>query len=212
MKRKVSYTASNHYESLNSLTERTQYIWIVFHGMGYLSRYFLKYFKGLPADEHYIIAPQAPSRYYMDKAFKNVGASWLTKEDTELEKENVLKYLDAVFGSEGLDAYSNIIVLGYSQGVSIASRWVAHRKLECKKLIFYAGGIPNELGADDFDFLSTDTPVYLIYGDEDPYLTKSRLEIEKEKLNRLFGKRTHIINFKGGHELKPQQLDQIINK
>ena len=42
--KEISFVAKNSYATLNSLTEQTQNVWLVFHGMGYLSRYFLKYF------------------------------------------------------------------------------------------------------------------------------------------------------------------------
>ena len=139
MRKKVVYSSINTYETLNELNESTKYVWFVFHGMGYLSRYFLKGFKDLPARENYIIAPQAPSKYYMDPEFKKVGASWLTREETALEIDNILNYLAAVHKAEIIPEHIKIIVLGYSQGVSITARWVARQQIRCDKLVFYAG-------------------------------------------------------------------------
>ena len=45
--KEITYTTRNSYSTLNTLTERTKNVWFVFHGMGYLSRYFLRYFKHL---------------------------------------------------------------------------------------------------------------------------------------------------------------------
>ena len=45
--KEITYQTSNSYSTLNQLTERTKNVWFVCHGMGYLSRYFLKYFKEL---------------------------------------------------------------------------------------------------------------------------------------------------------------------
>ena len=64
--------------------------------MGYLSTYFINYFKQLDPETNYIVAPQAPSKYYQGSDFKHVGASWLTRVDTVAETENVLAYVDAV--------------------------------------------------------------------------------------------------------------------
>ncbi|HDZ15383.1 hypothetical protein LCGC14_0915190, partial [marine sediment metagenome] len=125
----VTYTSTNSYTTLNTFTDTTKNVWIVLHGIGYLSRYFLKYFDGLSSDENYIIAPQAPSKYYLNTTYTHVGASWLTKEDTERETENVMAYLDAVMTMENLPENCNYIILGFSQGVSIATRWVAKRKI-----------------------------------------------------------------------------------
>ena len=90
----VTYNTQNTYATLNALSEKTKYVWLVFHGIGYLSRYFLKHFSQLNSEEHYIIAPQAPSKYYLKNEYKYVGASWLTKENTLTETENVMSYLD----------------------------------------------------------------------------------------------------------------------
>ena len=97
--KKVSYQTTNTYETLNTLTDKTKNVWIVLHGIGYLSKYFISYFNELNADENYIIAPQAPSKYYLKSNYKYVGANWLTKENRILETENVLQYLDAVSAS-----------------------------------------------------------------------------------------------------------------
>ena len=195
---------------MNKPGEKVKNIWFVFHGIGFLSRYFLKYFSRLNSDENYLVAPQAPSKYYLNSEYKNVGASWLTKEETAQEIGNLLNYLDEVYRSEQSPANDKLIVFGYSQGVSIAARWVAKRKISCKKLIFYAGGLPNELSRDDFDFLGEETDIIMIYGDKDPYLNPKRLEHEVEKLHLLFGGRARIIVFDGGHELLPDEIQKVL--
>ena len=87
--KRLSYTISNTYSTLNEHTENTKTVWLVFHGIGYLSRYFLKYFKHLNPEENYIIAPQAQSKYYLNGEYRHIGASWLTKENTEEEIKNM---------------------------------------------------------------------------------------------------------------------------
>ena len=96
----VSYTTTNTYQTLNTFTQKTEVIWMVCHGLGHLTKYFLNHFEKLDPEKHYIIAPQAPSKYYQDKRYKYVGASWLTRENTDIEIENVLNYLDQVYTSE----------------------------------------------------------------------------------------------------------------
>lgn len=88
----------------------------------------MKYFNGLNTEENYIIVPQAPSKYYLKNEYKYVGASWLTKENTATEVKNVLNYIDAVLEAENLPEDVNLILFGFSQGVSIASRWLASKK------------------------------------------------------------------------------------
>lgn len=206
-----TYTTTNTYSTLNTLGTQTKNIWIVFHGIGYLSRYFLNFFDTLSADENYIVAPQAPSKYYLNGQYKHVGASWLTKENTEMEIENVLNYVDSVFHQEDLPDDVNLIVFGFSQGVSIAARWVAKRKIKCGQLVLYAGGLPNELEAKDFDFIHENkTEVSMIIGDKDEYLTPERMESENRRIETLFNGRVNKINFEGGHEIKKEIVNNLV--
>jgi predicted esterase len=203
------YTTKNTYSTLNQQTEKTKNVWIIFHGMGYLSKYFIEYFSDLDADENYIIAPQAPSKYYQDRSFKHVGASWLTRENTVLETQNVLNYVNAVFEKEMTREIPNLFVMGYSQGVSIATRWVARQKIQCHKLILHSGGIPIELKPEDFDFLKPETDVVYIYGNKDQYITESRKTEEHLRGTQLFKERLKIEVFDGIHEVNTDLLLKI---
>lgn len=211
IEKKVKYTTTNTYETLNTLTNKTKNVWIVFHGIGYLSRYFLKYFKELNPDENYIIAPQAPSKYYLNGAYVHVGASWLTKENTNLELENLNQYLEAVYEAEKIPKDLKLIIFGFSQGVSIVTRWVVYKKLACSELILYAGGIPNELNASDFTFLeNTNTKVTVIVGDKDEYLNEESMKTEKEKIKMLFNNKAEMIVFDGKHEVKKELINGLV--
>ncbi|MBK5213796.1 MAG: esterase [Flavobacteriaceae bacterium] len=205
----ASYSTTNTYSTLNTFTEKTKNVWMVFHGMGYLSKYFINYFSELNAEENYIIAPQAPSKYYQDRAFKHVGASWLTRENTVMETNNILNYVDAVFEKEILETIPNLFVLGYSQGVSIATRWVASRKIQCDKLILHSGGIPNELRPTDFEFLKPTAQVIYLYGNKDQYITEARKTKEELKGSNLFQDRLKIEVFDGIHEVNWEFLLKI---
>ncbi|UJH91255.1 esterase [Antarcticibacterium sp. 1MA-6-2] len=206
--KKVSYEISNTYSTLNKYKETTKNVWVVLHGIGYLSRYFLKYFKDLDPEENYIIAPQAQSKYYLNSEYRHVGASWLTKENTEAEIENVLNYLEEIYTAEALQNKPNLILLGYSQGVSVATRWVARNKVECSRLLLCSGGLPRELRPEDFQFL-TNTKVTLIYGTKDEYLQEERLKVEHERAQELFRDRLEIISFEGGHEMNVEIIKEI---
>jgi len=211
IEKQVSYTATNSYCTLNKRTEQTQNIWLVFHGIGYLSRFFLRHFEALSVNENYIIAPQAPSKYYLNSDYKHVGASWLTKENTREGIENVIAYINEVCAQENIFTAKKLYILGYSQGVSIAARWLAKNKINCSKLILYAGGIPQELTASDFAFLKdTKCQISTVVGNKDPYLTPERLVLEREKINAIFPKKVEHIYFNGGHEVKKEVIQELI--
>lgn len=207
--KQVSYTSTNTYSILNSYTEKTKNVWLVFHGMGYLSRYFIRYFSELDPEENFIIAPQAPSKYYQGKKFRHVGASWLTKENTQNETRNVLAYIDRVFKTEVSEQPKRFIVLGYSQGVSIATRWLASRKIVCDHLVLHSGGIPVELTPEDFSYLKDSCTVTYLYGDKDEYITEARETEESLKASRLFGNQLETRVFEGVHEVNTSFIKQI---
>ncbi|MFK7833803.1 MAG: alpha/beta hydrolase [Winogradskyella sp.] len=196
--KEITYKNTNSYSTLNTLTVQTKNVWLVCHGMGYLSRYFLRYFKNLNPDENYIIAPQAPSKFYIQPKM-HVGANWLTRDDTETGMQNILHYFDAIFEVENIPTSANFIVFGYSQGVSVAMRYLAKRNRQCNELVLHSGGIPKELKAIDFAYLSETTKVKLIYGTKDEYLDEDRIALESKKAAELFGKRSEVIPFEGKH-------------
>lgn len=208
--KEVSYKASNSYSTLNEFNKTTKNIWFAFHGMGYLSRYFLKYFDGLNPDENYIVAPQAPSKYYQGKKFNYVGSSWLTKENTAAETKNVLNYIDEVSKIEKLQENENkLILFGFSQGVSVILRWVASREINCNSIILHSGGIPKELKTEDFSFLSLKTKIFLIYGTKDEFLTEERMNSELKMAETLFGDRLQVISFEGNHSVNRALISEI---
>jgi len=211
----VSYTHTNTYTTLNTLSLKTKNIWMVFHGMGYLSKYFIKYFKDLNPEENYVIAPQAPSKYYQDKRFKYVGASWLTKENTAMEKENILTYIDTVWQAENSKWKGKnvrLILMGYSQGVSIVTRWAASRKINCDYLLLHSGAIPQELTPEDFKHLNHTTQVTYLYGDKDEYINEARKTEQQLKGSLLFGERLQIEVFDGVHEVHGLFLKALAEK
>ncbi|WP_298899189.1 esterase [uncultured Psychroserpens sp.] len=206
--KEISYTITNSYSTLNELTSSTKNIWFVCHGMGYLSRYFLKYFKVLNPNENYIIAPQAQSKYYMPPKFKHVGASWLTRENTIAETKNVMTYFDSIFENEHIPEEKKLIILGYSQGVSVAMRYLAKRQLQCSQLILHSGGIPIELVPTDFDYFTGKTK--LIYGTNDEFLNEERIQQERSKAEKLFGNNLDIIAFEGIHEVNTKLISSLV--
>lgn len=206
--KEILYTTTKPYSTLNKLTEQTKNVWFVCHGMGHLSRYFLRHFKNLNPNENYIIAAQAPSLYYQGENFKHVGASWLTRENTLLETDNIMHYFDAIFEAENVPKHLNLMLLGYSQGVSVATRYVAKRQLQCQQLILHSGGIPKELIAENFDFLNA--KVSIIYGTKDNYFDAERIAYETDRANTLFKNNITSIQFEGGHEVNTEIITNLV--
>ena len=114
-----------------------------------------------------------------------------------------------IFETENISEASNLIVLGYSQGVSIATRWLASRKINCQHLVLHSGGIPKELTQESFEYMSASTPVTYLYGTNDQYINEARITEEELKGNNLFGKRLNIRVFEGIHEVNKDFLLEL---
>ena len=207
--KEIVYKITNSYSTLNTLGSKTKNVIFACHGMGYLSRYFLKYFKGLDSDLNYIIVPQAQSKYYIAPKMKHVGASWLTRENTMKETENVISYFDSVFKNENIEG-KNLIFLGYSQGVSVAMRYIARKKIFFSKLLLMSGGIPNELTTEDFKYLGSESKVHYVFGDKDEYINGEFLKKKKNKVQSLF-KKVNCISFDGNHQVNIDVIESLIN-
>ncbi len=207
----LSYTTTNSYVTKNKFTEKTRNIWIVFHGLGHLSRYFIEHFKDLNPDQNFIIAPQAPSLYYQDKRYKYVGACWLTRENRETSIANNHNFLDALYEKKvvpKLNSNIRLIVFGFSQVVSVAMRWLYSRKLICNQLILNSGSIPREFDAGSFKALIKSKP-YLVYGADDALITADRINDEISYAQTLFEKEPVVIEFQGGHQVYEEILKKL---
>ena len=203
LEKQVNYRATNTYSTLNTYTEKTRNIWLVCHGIGYLSSYFINYFDHLDPETNFIVAPQAPAKYYQDKSYKYIGASWFTRKYLEQETQNVINYLNAVYSAEiepKRNENTKLLLFGYSQGVSAVLRWAAHSKINCSSLLLHSGGIPDDLKAADFKNLNGKR-IVLTYGDEDEYLTEKRMEKEMLKYDAIWGKQLKTEQFRGKHEV-----------
>jgi len=209
LEKSIQYTTTNTYNTLNKYTTKTKNVWLVFHGIGYLGRFFIRHFNELNKDENYIICPQAPSKYYKNGQYKHVGASWLTKENTLIETENILNYIDSIIENEQIDFDTiNFMVLGYSQGVSIATRWIAKRKHICNRLIMISGVFPKELLATDFEHLPNLKTIHTV-GLKDELFDPKNVKKQEEHLQQYFPN-IKFINHNGGHILDANLLNSYL--
>lgn len=118
---------------------------IVLHGYGQLVAYFSKKFEVLEND-YLLIFPEGMHRFYLNGTHGRVGASWMTKEWREqdiLENnqalETLLDHLKVNFEP------TSITVLGFSQGLATAMRWIDFSSHTFDRCISWAGVIPPDL-------------------------------------------------------------------
>lgn len=191
-----------------NINEQTQYIWFLCHGYGQLANYFIQKFN-LP-DEHFIIAPEALSRFYLGQDYGKVGASWMTKVDRENEINDYLQYLDKVY-VQFVTPYKNekikIIALGFSQGCATISRWAANTNQEIDRLVL-GGGIPAQELLDK-DLLKKYNAIFSI-GEKDEFFKDQNIDNLSEKIKPLFNQLITIKHAEG-HIMDESVLKTLLN-
>jgi len=186
-------------------------VWIVLHGLGQLARIFLTYFESIDAPGRLVVAPEALNRYYlftepgMRSKDAKVGATWMTREDRENEIADQVDYLDAVWRETAAGA-SRVTVLGFSQGVATAARWVAMGKSRVDRFVAWAGQIPPEIDPSAFSKLSGG--ITMVAGSTDEYATWIA-EGNHDSRMVAAGVTPKVVTFDGGHRMDRLTLDEI---
>ncbi|MEQ6166355.1 hypothetical protein AAOE16_04110 [Ekhidna sp. MALMAid0563] len=197
----VSINAS--YYTLNKLTEKTERIWLVFHGYGQLAEYFIKKFEGLDPEKNFIIAPQGLSKYYLDGVYGRVGASWMTKEDRLTEIDNQYSYIDAVL-SQYDTSEKQLIYFGFSQGTATMGRYAAHAKIPFKKMIIWAGTFPPDTDPKDWQYLNGSEEIHYYTSREDKYFKEEMIDNQNKVLKAAMNREPELHWYEGGHRVIPE--------
>ena len=190
-------------------------VWIVCHGHGQLAARFLSRFLPLERDDRLFVAPEALSRYYLtpprtgpNPANAPIGASWMTREDREREIEDYVRYLDSLHD----EIFSHIVrekvrlwVLGFSQGVATAARWVAQGKADPDRVVLWSGLLPPEFNADTAASLARRAPLTVVFGRNDEFASSELIAAQEARIEQL-GVPHEILRFDGGHEILPDTL------
>lgn len=203
---KVAIKAS--YYTLNELTDKTERIWLVFHGYGQLAEFFIKKFEGLDPEKNYIIAPQGLSKYYLNGVFGRVGASWMTKEDRLTEIDNQYAYLDALIDTIDL-RNRQLIYFGFSQGTATMGRYAAHAKLPFNQMIIWAGTFPPDTTKEDWSYLTGKEGIHYFTSRDDIYFKEEFIDQQNEVVNKAFGRTPELHWYEGGHKVIPEIVTTI---
>lgn len=187
-------------------------VWLVFHGYRQLATNFAKKFAPITQADCLIVAPEGLSRFYVDWSGRKVGASWMTKEERLKEIDDQFAYLNAMWEAlrpqvgEGV----NVHVLGFSQGLATAWRWLSQANWTPSSLICWAGNIPAEYDEAFLGRLEKMRAIYVL-GDEDEFISAdtfaTAIKLWKEKIPHI-----EEIHYKGKHEILTAPLLELIAK
>lgn len=186
-----------------------RFVWIALHGYGQLLPYFIRPFQTLSAEDHFVVAPEGLSRFYLTGTSGRVGASWMTKEDRLTEIEDQVDYLNRVrkWTEDQLgDQSVTWIGFGFSQGVATLNRWLAKQRWAPHHIVNWAGSPPWDMAYDQ-QHLQEATWWYRL-GTEDEYIPNDAVA---RWLNTWSDQGIHpsVHFFDGKHQIPNVELEKL---
>lgn len=199
------------YYTFGTLSGHTRNIWFVLHGYGQLAKYFIRKFEGLNPEENFVVAPEGPNKFYLQGFSGKVGATWMTKEDRETDISNYVTFLNELYfyiiGNKELNDV-RINILGFSQGVATASRWITDGQVKADNLLLWAGILPPDLVVEKARHELANKKVLLILGNKDPYINEDRLK-EMKNITKTLELEPEELWYDGDHQIDPEVLLKI---
>jgi predicted esterase len=187
-------------------------IWFIFHGYGQLAKYFIRNFNKLSPEENFVVAPEGFYRFYIEGFSGRVGATWMTKDDRLDDIDDYVHFINAVYHDaikSNRRKKQELVVLGFSQGVATASRWIAYGSPTPEVAVFWGGSFPPDLkpapAKKNFGQLRT----YCCVGNKDPYITEAQIDKTKAQLAALEIK-SKWMQYDGGHKIPSEELDRFV--
>ena len=224
----LSVTRTARYVVVGDEAAAPDEIWFVLHGYGQLAARFARAFAPLAerggAPRRLVVAPEALSRFYVDvpaaasHVAAKVGAAWMTREDREHEIADYVAYLDALAERvlAGAAGPPLVHVLGFSQGVATAARWVARGRVRADRLTLWGGTLPDDVGREGDAgaaawaerLRALPAGVTLVGGAADALVPAESLGAEERRL-RALGVACRVLTFQGGHEIHAPTLAEL---
>ena len=178
---------------------------IVLHGYGQLAEHFIRKFHQLPGN-YYIVAPEAMHHFYLNGSSGRVGASWMTKEDRINNITDNNEYLNNLVDFlQTENKFSELLVLGFSQGGATAARWNAQRK-DIDQLILWASVFPPDLEESSFSNSKNGT---FVIGKHDEFYDAAAQDKEINKYRSLSFK---IVEYDGKHDIDVDTLKNLLDR
>ena len=211
MKKQISIPKTHKYSQLGEFSEKTNTVWIVLHGYGMLSEFFIKKFECILNDSTVVIAPEGSNRFYLENNYYRVGASWMTKLDKEKDIEDNISFIQTL--------YSNIVdeightnfklnTLGFSQGGATLVRWIMSNNITVDSLILWGSDIPKDCLTSEKKSRWSSIDVKLVIGNQDEYIN----EENKQKVIDLissYGLKYELVEYEGSHKIIEKELEKI---
>jgi predicted esterase len=184
------------------------HIIVILHGYGQHPAYLLGGMNDLvnESDSLCISAPEGLSRFYVKGFEGKVGASWMTRDERQQDITDQISYLDNWWESLNIPSETRVTLVGFSQGVATACRWIAASKIfEPSTVIFHSGTIPPEWIKSSPSFSKEKTDFVLIRGDIDPVFSEEAHSEAATFLTSL-GLNVETSKVQGSHKMTAEHL------
>lgn len=190
-------------------------LWYVLHGYKQLARRFMRRFAPIHDGTRRIVAPEALSRFYIGQEpgrhgpTSVVGATWMTREDRLHEIRDYVAYLDRLH--EAVDPEvggAPVTVLGFSQGVATAARWVTQGAIRPVRLVAWGDTLPPDLDMEAAARRLQGCELVLVRGSRDPAVGAERAAREREALEAA-GIAWRTLSYEGGHDIHLAPLREL---
>jgi predicted esterase len=215
--RHIAITRTARYYVLGMPGPNIEDVWFVCHGYGQLASDFIKEFEPIADPRRLIVAPEALSRYYISTAPEfhgpdsKVGATWMTREDREIEIDDYVNYLDDLYaeimGDIGHRRVS-VTVVGFSQGGATANRWLTRGSARADRLLMWGSLLATDSDLNEAAAFFRDTSLVLVYGTRDQY-TEEGMIPKYEKLLASHSIPFEVVSFDGGHRMDRDTLKRL---
>jgi predicted esterase len=213
----VQFHCHARYYVMGHLDQHTKAVWFVLHGYGQLARFFGKKFEALVKQDQVVVIPEGLSRFYLEDVAtrsqggsQRVGATWMTRENRQMDIHNYLTYLTEVYTSVmKLSIPIPVTILGFSQGAATATRWAVSNRIRFDRLVLWSGMLPEDMDFQQGKELLVDKKVVHVYGTRDAFITDERflkMQLLAEKLTTV----PQMLRFEGGHEIHETTLLSLV--
>ena len=182
---------------------------IAMHGYGQSCKRFIQNFSALADRNFLVIAPQAINHFYWERG--KVGFAWLTRFMRDQTLSDTFDYFERVLRAVEQDFDfdpERVFLMGFSNGAAMAFRLGTSGLVKPAGIVACCGDLPADV-AERLPDLER-FPVLIAHGKEDPMVSLDKAH-EAEAALRSNGFETETLFFDGGHEMRPAEMDRILN-
>ena len=203
-------TKQARYSTYGVLSPKTKYFWFALHGTKMFCEQMLYKFKDFNPNEHFVIAPEGLSRFYLKGFGGDVVATWMTKRDRLEEIEDFSNYLSQLYEKYTVQLPSSCTktIIGFSQGGTTAMRWLHRNDVDLDFLINYSAWIPEDINLSESKTKFNDFIKIYTYGTKDEFLTPERVEAIQALLDKN-GLEFAMHPYEGIHRIEREQLKYL---